>query len=320
MLPIESVLACQCCQKYSNVEINVTDMSDYFKDKSSYTSVDSNYLHDPFTKDRLTHDPYTPESIDSHSPNPDTENAERKLSVSPRILKSRLEHILRSENDQKSPFLTPENPKFTYQTDEILGYVQENSENNENMHKTFNKTDKNSHLSVNRTQSDSLNQILQHKSRNFSSNNLQIFSPKDKSQENTHQILFHTQSDVPNRILHQKQCHMLFKSQSQNLETTKDVPYHFRKRCMTDISRKTSKAKLIGSDRAQSITRLQSHHSSSDEEWFEFVECDIENDVISEVKKTDVENIEKEEEKMDVSMKKDKKIKKKKIDACCCIC
>lgn len=273
-------------------------MSDYFKHTTSFRTVDSNYLHEPFTKDMLSHDPYTPESIESHSPHPEEKRDElilrQKQSVSPRILKSKLENILKSEKDK-------EHKKITHTQSE----------------KPFTNL-KEEHKKLSHTKSDSrfLGYIFsEHKP-------LSIID--EITQE--HKKLTYTQSDIPPTNLQTRQHKFLSKSQSQNLEKNLEYPQAFRKRCMTEVVRKTSKAKLIGADRAQSITRLQSHHSSSDEEWFEFEEVDVKettDDNQNDVEVFDAINeVKTEDEAIEVKdVLKEKKIKGKlKIDACCCIC
>lgn len=106
-------LLCPCCQAYASVTINVIDMSDYLVNtRKSFDNitVDSNFLHEPITKDMLMHEPYTPESVDSHSPT--TEKLEQievipvtRRSVSPYELKTKLEDILRIENAKSQKFL-----------------------------------------------------------------------------------------------------------------------------------------------------------------------------------------------------------------------
>lgn len=50
------------------------------------------------------------------------------------------------------------------------------------------------------------------------------------------------------------------------------VKEDFHKRTLSETVRKTTRARLISSASANSTVRLQSHHSSSDEDWFEFDE------------------------------------------------
>lgn len=88
------------CRCYApSVTISVTDEGDY--NKNSYTSliVDYKLLHEPITKDMLMHDPYTPESADSHSPNPEKTGDTYQLqkTIEPELLKTRLENILQFE-------------------------------------------------------------------------------------------------------------------------------------------------------------------------------------------------------------------------------
>lgn len=215
-MPVKPVSVCRCCQNYAKIRISITDLSDY-EQTETYAAVDNNLLHDFYTKDMLTHDPYTPESAESHSPLPE----EKKKSVSPRILKSRLENILRN--------------------DELC------------VHKK-----------------------LEH---SLSDN---IFKSKPYLSKSQSQILNHLQEPT------------------------------FRQRCMTEGSRKVSKAKLLSS--AQSIHRLQSHHSSSDEEWFVFEEVELKDDIFEEPAEEKVSDLVQEER----TEKRDRKNKKRqKIDACC---
>lgn len=174
--------ACKCCQNYASIEINIIEC-EYISGRNSFSEVDRTLLHEPFTKDMLLHDPYTPESIESHSPQPNDQLdiqppdfSLRKQSVSPQILKSRLEIILRSEIDAVKPF-------------------------------------------------------------------------KQRLQRH------------------------LTKSQSQQLDSRPENEFVYsRARCMSESAKKNSRAKLISLNSAQSKLRLESHHSSSDEDWFEFEE------------------------------------------------
>lgn len=94
-------VTCQCCRSFASVTINVTDMCDYLvNNRKSFrdSPVDSRFLHEPVTKEMLSHEPYTPESTDSHSPNTEKidseEGEDRRDSVSPLQLKTRLENII----------------------------------------------------------------------------------------------------------------------------------------------------------------------------------------------------------------------------------
>lgn len=164
---------CQCCQLFASIKINVIDVDFDFRTDNTRTSfsrvpIDSKLLHEPLTKDMLSHEPYTPESADSHSPvvleEHDFEKI-RKNSVSPDQLKDKLERIIIKELT-KSPRL-------------------------------------------------------------------------------------------------------MKRSASESVETVKHKDGFFRSRAMSEVS-KTVRAKLIPTTKAASLQRLQSHHSSSDEEWFEF--------------------------------------------------
>ncbi|XP_045473491.1 inositol polyphosphate-5-phosphatase A isoform X1 [Harmonia axyridis] len=89
---------CQCCRSIASVKINITDMSDHMSYESYFKEVDSKLLHEPpITKDMLMHEPYTPESTESHSPMPDKVVNEKITTVPPNLLKSKLEYILESE-------------------------------------------------------------------------------------------------------------------------------------------------------------------------------------------------------------------------------
>ncbi|XP_071050398.1 uncharacterized protein [Onthophagus taurus] len=103
------LVSCVCCNNSASVFISVIDFgdNDYLNTRKSYTniSVDSKLLHEPITKDMLSHDPYTPESADSRSPcvepnyNADVKELRRK-SVTPQELKNKLESILRLDKAQ----------------------------------------------------------------------------------------------------------------------------------------------------------------------------------------------------------------------------
>ncbi|KAJ8946892.1 hypothetical protein NQ318_008248 [Aromia moschata] len=161
---------CQCCHLFASIKINIVDMSDYITNtRNSYTNipVDSKLLHEPITRDMLSHEPYTPESVDSHSPLTETEVGDddpRQTSVSPVQLKNRLESIIKEEL-KKSPRLM----------------------------------------------------------KRSASDNAQLICPRDT---------------------------------------------FFRTRAMSEVHK--TKVRLISSDSKDSLHRLKSHHSSSDEDWFEF--------------------------------------------------
>lgn len=147
-------------------------MSEYkppllFPPQNQQTPIDSQLLHEPITRDMLAHEPYTPESADSHSPNPEIlEEDNRRNSVSPSDLKTRLEDIIRTS---QSPI-----------------------------------------------------------------------------------------AEIKRSV-----------SQGVGICEKDDT---FRLRTMSETVKKTSRARLISSVSVTSTVRLQSHHSSSDEEWFEFDE------------------------------------------------
>lgn len=67
-----------------------------------------------------------------------------------------------------------------------------------------------------------------------------------------------------------KSPRLMKRSASESVETMKCKGGFFRSRAMSEVT-KTTRAKLIPTTKAGSLQRLQSHHSSSDEEWFEFI-------------------------------------------------
>lgn len=187
-------------------------MSDYVKTKPFPNQpVDSKLLQEPITRDMLSHEPYTPESADSHSPNPEiVEEDNRRNSVSPSDLKTRLEDIIRTS---QSPIA------------EIKRSVSQNM--------VLNGSDGN-----------------------------------------------------------------------------------FRHRTMSETVKKTSRARLISSASVTSTVRLQSHHSSSGEEWFEFDENSNSRNSVKE------EQCKKEMEKMEVVVCEDERkghTKDQTNSRCCCV-
>lgn len=62
---------------------------------------------------------------------------------------------------------------------------------------------------------------------------------------------------------------LMIRSASENVQIGHPRDNFFRNRAMSEIP-KSARARLIPSDSVYSLQRLQSHHSSSDEEWFEF--------------------------------------------------
>lgn len=158
---------CQCCHLFASIKI-IVHYSENARSSFPRIPVDSNFLHEPLTKDMLSHEPYTPESVDSHSPavldDSDLDKI-RKNSVSADQLKHKLEKIISMEQ-RRSPRL-------------------------------------------------------------------------------------------------------MKRSASESVETVKYKDGFFRSRAMSEVS-KSTRAKLIPTTKAASLQRLQSHHSSSDEEWFEF--------------------------------------------------
>lgn len=168
--PLECLPAnCRCCQTYPSVIITDVD----FGYETAYTNpvVDSKLLHEPLTREMLSHDPYTPESTDSPNSEKVIEDDSTPQSVKPEVLKSRLESILHFGESQVLP---------------KVGKMQ-------------------------RSASQGVNQPL--------------------------------------------------------------IKSSFRNRAMSDIPKDSPKLKLSLSA-AQSSLRLQSHHSSSDEDWFEYRNTD----------------------------------------------
>lgn len=187
---------CHCCQSYASVTINVIDMSEYLVNtRKSFDNitVDSNFLHEPITRDMLMHEPYTPESVESHSPTVEkmelleTQLTRKRNSVSPHELKTKLEDILRIENAKSQKFL-------------------------------------------------------------------------------------------------------MKRSASQYITKSASPKHCFRDRSMSEVPRKTRARLKSESSVSSSLNRLQSHHSSSDEDWFEFDEmldtkCDSRDNTFLENKK-----------------------------------
>ncbi|CAH1121785.1 unnamed protein product [Ceutorhynchus assimilis] len=97
-------VTCCCCRNFASVTINVVDMSINSNVSRSLTdanSIDSSLLHDrSATKGMLSHDPYTPESSNSRTPQPEEVDGEEvdeeswRSTVSPNELKSKLENII----------------------------------------------------------------------------------------------------------------------------------------------------------------------------------------------------------------------------------
>lgn len=218
-------VTCKCCQSFASVTINVTDMSDYLIISKHFDTnpVDSKLLHEPITRDMLSHEPYTPESADSHSPNPEkteeVHNESRRSSVSPLQLKSRLENIIRTSQSPKA---------------------------------------------------------------------------------------------------------LIKRSASQDV-VLNGRGEHFRQRTMSETTKRTSRPRLIISESINSMMRLQSHHSSSGEDWFEFDENsnsrnDFKEDCLSKGIGTEIEMNEivvTEKPNIEQSMQEHTKERKKNL--CCCI-
>lgn len=214
---------CQCCQSFASVTINIVDMNPASTDAPILSNIDRQFLHEPvITKDMLSHEPYTPESVESRSPCPEPEKVptKTKTCVSPTMLKTRLEMIL-----SKRPIV-----------------------------KNNNK--------------------------------------------------------IPIKRCFSEDVHIM--------ETSKQF---YRERCMTDLSRKFSRARLISTDSAQSALRLQSHHSSSEEDWFEFDDDDDrDHDEDSQSKMTSAINVVGNDGKRvgdDLPIASVNSTKKRKKRACC---
>ncbi|KAI4462124.1 trisphosphate 5-phosphatase [Holotrichia oblita] len=166
-------VSCECCKKFAFVVINVIDFDDndyLISTRKSYTNipVDNKLLHEPITRDMLSHDPYTPESSCSRSPCPENQdqvdNRElRRQSVTPEELRNRLEHILKGKN--------------------------------------------------------------------------------------SHHLKRSTSIDITPHLF---------------------VKEMFRTRAMSEIPKRSMRPRLISTSSIHSLQRLQSHHSSSDEDWFEY--------------------------------------------------
>ncbi|RZC33633.1 type I inositol 1,4,5-trisphosphate 5-phosphatase [Asbolus verrucosus] len=212
---------CQCCQTFASVTINVVDMSDYSNKSFPSVTIDSKLLHEPITRDMLSHDPYTPESVESRSPLPDEKHSKdetrsRRGSVSPTQLKSRLEYILKLER------------KFP-----------------------------------------------------------------------------------------------MTRSVSENVEIRGSNENFFRNRAMSEVT-KIRRIRLISTTSTNSVQRFQSHHSSSDEDWFEYddnetdskssvqIEGDLDEKKSVEFIETDEVNDFKKKNKF-----KDDRKRQKKLNCCC---
>lgn len=247
-------------------------MSDYVRGTPSFAVVDVKLLHEPYTKDMLAHDPYTPESVESHSPLPDDKKPHpKKQSVSPTMLKSRLENILRSEKEN------------CLSEQSRLGYTQFDT------------------IKLLSCRADAPDHFLSHTKSDSASKFLGYINDDNTSY---------------NKPIYKENYKFLSKSHSQHLDNKSlDSQVFHRARAYTEVTRKVSRAKLISSQSAQSIHRLQSHHSSSDEEWFEFEEVEIPENVFLDETGNEPN---KEIVNDDIESPKQKKIKKKqKIDACC---
>lgn len=170
---------CQCCQSFASVTINIVDMCDYSRKSFPNVTIDSQLLHEPITRDMLSHEPYTPESAESRSPMPEEQIKDEAVPVPAAQLKRRLEYILSLE--RKFPM----------------------------------------------TRSESANVEMRASNENF-----------------------------------------------------------FRNRAMSEVPR-MRKMRLISTTSASSIHRYQSHHSSSDEDWYEYDE-DIGSNCSSEEEKKSI--------------------------------
>lgn len=253
---------------------------DYLQRNSFIDVVDSTLLHDAYTKHQLMHDPYTPESIESHSPLPSDDaqqkddaippagfGPDRKLSVSPRILKSRLENILRTELPESNR--TECNIELTKPKRYNESIIECNDE-----------------LTKSKRFNDSIIE-LQTKAKRFES-----LTKLDRN-----------------------------RSQSQHINYRPEV--YQRARCQSESAKKNTRARLISTTSVHSAHRLQSHHSSSDEDWFDFEEKDAElND--SKINLTDdifTDTVDKKQDLIELTEDNNRNIEKKnKINkqACCC--
>lgn len=227
-------------------------MCDYITDiKRSYPDVrtiDARLLQEPITRDMLTHEPYTPESADSHSPvfssrrllgNHGGGGSEgiRRGSVSPEQLKSKLASLvmesLRSSNVNVSLLTakaTNDSSSSDYdmcdesKTPEISTDVDTIQQDVTTPDNVLSK-DSSSHIDIARISSSSSNLV----------------------DSNQGQFRSRSKSDLP--------------------------PLKHGKRTNKDVRNRKAKHSLLrdkeGSS-SQSLARLQSHHSSSDEDWFEF--------------------------------------------------
>ncbi|CAH1115157.1 unnamed protein product [Psylliodes chrysocephalus] len=63
--------------------------------------------------------------------------------------------------------------------------------------------------------------------------------------------------------------HQMKRSASENVDVDKPKHFMFRTRAMSETP-KHARVRLISTPKSGSLNRLQSHHSSSDEDWFEF--------------------------------------------------
>lgn len=201
-------------------------MSDYLVNtRKSYDdiAVDSRLLHEPITREMLSHDPYTPESADSHSPNPEKPEQDdlRRNSVSPEQLKSRLEKIAHHENS------------LNFEKVKKIG---------------------------------------------------------------------------------------MKRSVSENVKIGGSPREHFRSRAMSELPRKLTRARLISTDSIQSTVRLQSHHSSSDEEWFQFEETESKQNSTSNITKDCDPVTDLNENDVELENKKPKKKENRCTTLnCCCV-
>lgn len=136
-----------------------------------------------------------------------------------------------------------------------------------------------------------------------------------------------------------KSPRLMKRSASESVRSIRSKDFSFfRSRAMSEVA-KTTRAKLIPITKAESLQRLQSHHSSSDEEWFEFendttpvkslddcTACSEEVNSKDDETSATIAQIKVQEDVPTISDKKNKsnkksrlRIKKQQKNECCCI-
>lgn len=110
-------------------------------------------------------------------------------------------------------------------------------------------------------------------------------SPNPEKNDNNEDIIIRRNSVTPEQLLSRLEMiinggdtRQITRSQSHNVNLNGNPRETFRTRAMSELPRKLAKARLISTASVQSTLRLQSHHSSSDEDWFEFEEIRTRND------------------------------------------